>query len=74
MEIFLAARRAELLREALEELPERCRSLLRLLFFSENKTPYSQLGELFGCSKDTIGSTRLRCLERLRKALEQKGF
>jgi hypothetical protein len=37
MEIYLAARRAEILREAMDELPDRCRSLLHLLFFNEEK-------------------------------------
>jgi RNA polymerase sigma factor (sigma-70 family) len=74
MEIYLAARRAEMLRETLDELPDPCRSLLNLLFFSEEKTPYSELGARFGWSKDTIGSARLRCLDRMRKILAQKGF
>ena len=74
MSIYLAAQRAEMLRDAMEELPERCRSLLNLLFFADEKIPYAQLSGTFGLSKDTIGSTRGRCLERLRKILAQKGF
>jgi RNA polymerase sigma factor (sigma-70 family) len=74
MEIYLAARRAEILHEAMEELPDRCRSLLNLLFFNEEKTPYSQVGSMLGWSKDTVGSARLRCLDRLRKILALKGF
>lgn len=74
MQIYLAAERAEMLREALMELSERCRGLLQLLFFSEHKTSYSQVGQLYGWSKDTIGSARLRCLDKLRKLLEDRGF
>jgi RNA polymerase sigma factor (sigma-70 family) len=74
MQIYLAAEREAIVREAMEELPERCRSLIDLLFFSNDKNSYSQLGNALGLSKDTIGSTRLRCLERLRKILESKGF
>jgi RNA polymerase sigma factor (sigma-70 family) len=74
MDIYLAARRGEILHEAMEELPERCRTLLKLLFFAEEKAPYTQLGEMLGCSKDTIGSARLRCLDRLRRILSEKGF
>lgn len=74
MEIYLAAEREKMVREAMEELPDRCRSLIECLFFSKEKTSYSQLGELLGLSKDTIGSTRLRCLEKLRRILEAKGF
>ena len=74
MQIYLAAERAEKLREAMEELPERCRSLLQLLFFSEERASYSELGGRLGLSKDTIGSVRLRCLDKLRKILADKGF
>jgi RNA polymerase sigma factor (sigma-70 family) len=74
MQIYLAAEREKMLREAMEELPERCRSLLDLLFFSDERSSYSELGGLFGLSKDTIGSARLRCLDKLRKILEHKGF
>jgi RNA polymerase sigma factor (sigma-70 family) len=74
LSIYQAAERAEILRDAMEELPERCRHLLSLLFFADEKTPYTQLGGTLGCSKDTIGSARKRCLERLRKILTQKGF
>ena len=74
MQIYQDAERGEMLRQAMEELPERCRSLLQLLFFAENKASYAEMGERFGWSKDTIGSARLRCLDRLRKILEYKGF
>jgi RNA polymerase sigma factor (sigma-70 family) len=74
IQLYLAAERAEKLREAMEELPDRCRTLLELLFFSEDKATYSELGWRLGLSKDTIGSVRLRCLDKLRKILEDKGF
>jgi RNA polymerase sigma factor (sigma-70 family) len=74
IQIYLAAERETIVREAMDELPERCRSMLGLLFFANEKATYSQLGDLWGLSKDTIGSTRLRCLEKLRKILGAKGF
>lgn len=74
MTIYLATQRAEMLRESMGELPEPCHRLLKLLFFADDKTPYAQLSSIFGWSKDTIGSARRRCLERLRKILAQKGF
>ena len=74
MQIYLAGERETIVRAAMEELPERCRLILDLLFFSRERATYSQLGGLWGLSRDTIGSTRLRCLEKLRKILEAKGF
>jgi DNA-directed RNA polymerase specialized sigma24 family protein len=74
MQIFLTAERELMLRDAMDELPDRCRSLLELLFFSDEKRSYVELGGLLGWSKESIGSARLRCLNRLRKILECKGF
>jgi RNA polymerase sigma factor (sigma-70 family) len=74
MQIYLTAERSEMVREAMGQVPEPCRSLLEQLFFKEEKTSYSELGGLMGWSKDTIGSARLRCLQKLRRILEGKGF
>ncbi len=74
MQIYLVAEREKMLREGMEELAEPCRSLLDLLFFSDEGASYSELGDRFGWSKDTIGSARLRCLDKLRRILEGKGF
>jgi len=72
---FISPQNAEkMLREAMEELPEPCRSLLELLFFSDERTSYLDVGGLFGWSKDSVGSARLRCLDKVRKILERKGF
>lgn len=74
MQIYIAAEREKMLREALEELPEPCRSLLDLLFFSDERTSYLELGAFFGWSKDTVGSARLRCLKKVREILARKGL
>jgi RNA polymerase sigma factor (sigma-70 family) len=74
LEIYVEVARAETLHQALNDLPERCRNLLRLLFFAEEKPHYTQLGDILGWSKDTIGSARLRCLDRLRRILLERGF
>lgn len=74
LEIYLTAEREKKVRETLEELQEPCRSLLDLLFFSDEGASYLELGALFGWSKHTIGSARLRCLDKVRKILELKGF
>jgi len=74
LDVYVEIQRAETVREAMNELPERCRKLLHLLFFSEDKPQYEQLGDMLSCSKDSIGSARLRCLDRLRRILAEKGF
>ena len=56
------------------ELPPRCRTVLDQLFLSDETTSYEELSRMIGCSKDSVGSARLRCLDRLRRILVDKGF
>jgi RNA polymerase sigma factor (sigma-70 family) len=61
-----------LLWEAVDELPERCRRLLRIVAF-ENRPDYAQLATDLGMPVGSIGPTRGRCLAKLRVALMQTG-
>jgi len=55
---------------ALERLGDRCRQLLKVLYF-ENTTPaYAQIAERLQMRIGSIGPTRARCLQRLRDLLE----
>lgn len=72
MAVYLWAERLQILREALEELPERCRMLIHSIFLSDEKLSYAEVAESLDLSKDTIGSMRQRCLERLRTLLESR--
>lgn len=74
LEVYLEARRNEILREAITELPPRCRIVLDQLFLRDSAMSYEELGREIGCSKESIGSTRLRCLDKLRRILLDKGF
>lgn len=55
-------------REALEKLDERCRTLMILLFYKQTPS-YSEVAALLGTSEGSIGPTRARCLEKVRKLL-----
>jgi RNA polymerase sigma factor (sigma-70 family) len=57
---------------AVDELPERCRRLLRIVAF-ENRPDYSRLAVDLGMPVGSIGPTRGRCLAKLRVALMQTG-
>ncbi len=69
----LEVEREQAIRDAFEKLPPRCAVLLRHLFFEEQKLPYSRIAERIGVSANTVGSTRERCLERLRVILAEMG-
>jgi RNA polymerase sigma factor (sigma-70 family) len=57
---------------AVDELPERCRRLLRIVAF-ENRPDYRQLASDLEMPVGSIGPTRGRCLAKLRVALMQAG-
>jgi RNA polymerase sigma factor (sigma-70 family) len=71
--IFLEVEQEQVIREAMEKLPLRCAILIRHLFFDEPHLSYSEIAERFGVSSNTIGSTRDRCLEKLKHIVEGSG-
>jgi RNA polymerase sigma factor (sigma-70 family) len=72
--ILREAEREQMLRDALSELPSRCFDLVRMLFFQEPPIPYEQVAKNLSVAKGSIGFIRMRCLERLRRLLEKRGF
>ena len=63
----------DLLRHGLDRLDERCRELLLLLFRDEDdKLPYDEVGRRLGMPQGSIGPTRSRCLDKLRRLVEAK--
>jgi RNA polymerase sigma factor (sigma-70 family) len=63
-----------LVRAALAELGERCRTLLQMLFYAAEPPPYSEIAAALGTSEGSIGPTRARCLKKLLDVLKKKGF
>jgi RNA polymerase sigma factor (sigma-70 family) len=68
------AERQHLLRRAVVALSEQCRTLIEVLFFQESPDSYEELSRRLGRPVASIGPTRGRCLEKLKKNLEQIGF
>jgi len=54
---------------AMLDLPERCRSLIDLLYLHPSQLGYAGIAERLGMPVSSIGPTRARCLEKLRKLL-----
>jgi RNA polymerase sigma factor (sigma-70 family) len=63
------ANRAKALRRALGRLPQRCRQLLRILMASPPPS-YAEVAAALDVPVGSIGPTRARCLQRLRRELE----
>lgn len=62
-----------LVRLALEGVPERCRDLLRALYYEDPPPSYAELSRRLGVPIGSLGPTRARCLERLRLGLSALG-
>ncbi|MGH8906900.1 MAG: RNA polymerase sigma factor [Egibacteraceae bacterium] len=62
----LAAERDELLRQALQALPPHCQRLLGALM-SERSPKYAEVSAVLGVPMGSIGPTRGRCLDCLRR-------
>lgn len=57
------------LERGLEQLPDRCRRLIDLLYFDTEEPSYAEIAEIMQMPEASIGPTRGRCLEKLRKLL-----
>ena len=73
-EIGLEAEKDQLVRDALRSIPERCKKMLKMLFFEQPPRPYLEVAKELGLAEGSIGFIRGRCLDKLKKALEQRGF
>jgi RNA polymerase sigma factor (sigma-70 family) len=50
-------------------LPDRCGKLLRLLYFDVDEPSYAEIAQKMGMPVASIGPTRARCLEKLKKLI-----
>jgi RNA polymerase sigma factor (sigma-70 family) len=72
-ELELLERQAQLGR-AIQRLDERCRDLVRILFFAPEDFSYEQISRKLGIAFNSLGPIRKRCLERLKNILKDQGY
>lgn len=60
---------AEWLRSGLARLDERCRLLVRRLYFDPTEPSYADVAASLGIAEGSVGPIRARCLKRLREML-----
>jgi RNA polymerase sigma factor (sigma-70 family) len=58
-------------RTAVARLPERCRRLIEFLFYEDDPPPYAEVARRLGMAVDSVGPTRTRCLEKLRREMDE---
>src|SRR5436190_10770330 len=73
-DVLALAEREQIVRSAIEQLPVRCREMIALLFFEHPPIPYAELADRLSLARGSIGFIRGRCLRRLKRILEDKGF
>jgi RNA polymerase sigma factor (sigma-70 family) len=64
----------QMLREAMNALSPQCRKLVELLFFETPARPYAVVAKDLGLAVGSIGFTRQKCIDRLRRQLDALGF
>jgi len=62
----------QLVREALDALPDRCRNLLTMLFYEKDELSYAEIARRMAMPVPSVGPTRARCLEKMKKLLQGK--
>lgn len=66
------AEREEVVRCAIARLTAREQQLIRLLFYQDPPVSYDEVATRLGLATGSIGATRSRCLERLRRMLARE--
>ena len=64
----------QMLREAILVLAPRCRRLVEMLFFETPARPYAEVARELQLAVGSIGLTRQKCMDKLRKHLDSLGF
>jgi RNA polymerase sigma factor (sigma-70 family) len=64
----------QMLREAMAAMEPKCRRLIELLFFEIPPRPYSVVASELGLAVGSIGFTRQKCIDRLRRRLGELGL
>ena len=72
-EVTVAAIQSGAIRRVMSQLPGKCPELLSMLY-SENESSYEEIKTKLDIPSGSIGPTRSRCIERLRKALLSANF
>jgi RNA polymerase sigma factor (sigma-70 family) len=73
-ELLEELEREQMVRAAVSELSTDCKRLVELLFYQAPTPSYDDLAAALDIPKGSIGPTRMRCLEKVRRLLEEKGF
>jgi RNA polymerase sigma factor (sigma-70 family) len=73
-ELLIELEREQMVREAVAVLSSECKRLIDALFYHAPPASYDSVATALDMPKGSIGPIRMRCLDRVRRLLKQKGF
>ena len=73
-ELQIIGERQQAIRDSVDELPQRCRSLIQMLYFDSRSFSYDEIGQSLEMPVASIGPTRARCLDKLKTILRRRGI
>jgi RNA polymerase sigma factor (sigma-70 family) len=73
-ETHMASEQQQRVRDAVLQLPERCRKLIEMLYFDTTNPSYEEIAKSMQMPVPSVGPTRARCLEKLQTLLRRRGI
>ncbi len=73
-EMQIVTEQQQTIRDSVDQLPERCRYLIEMLYFDTRSMSYEEISAKMDMPVASIGPTRARCLEKLRAILRRRGI
>ena len=73
-DIQILAQQQQNVRDAVEQLPERCRNLIEMLYFDARNPSYEEISQSMRIPVASLGPTRARCFDKLRTVLRRRGI
>jgi RNA polymerase sigma factor (sigma-70 family) len=67
--LLVALEQRDRLEAAMAGLDQRCRDVVALFFYADQKISYREVAAKTGLSEDSVGSLKTRCLDRLKDLL-----
>jgi RNA polymerase sigma factor (sigma-70 family) len=73
-ELHIVTEREQSIRDAVDELQPRCRSLIQMLYFDPRSLSYDEISQAIGMPVASVGPTRARCLDKLKTILRRRNI
>jgi len=73
-ELRIMTEQQQTVRDAVDQLTGRCRTLVEMLYFDQRALSYEEISQMMGMPVASVGPTRARCLDKLRTILRRRGI